>query len=103
MSGGFPLSVVNIYNAGIKVVEDIVFNNWESVYANGITPTNYIGDIFGSLGGVPDFGYVCHYYIRFEDSKLTHATDRIHTLGKLSEVEEWFMLYRKTMCMLNCI
>ena len=26
------------------------------MYKQGIKATNYIGDIFGSLGGVPDFG-----------------------------------------------
>lgn len=31
-------------------------NEWESTFAKGIPATNYIGDIFGSLGGVPDFG-----------------------------------------------
>lgn len=58
MSGGFPLSLINIYNAGIKVVEDIVFNDWDAVHTKGIPANNYVGDIFGSLGGVPDFGYV---------------------------------------------
>ncbi len=52
---GYPLSVANIYIAGIKVVTDII-SNWDSVYAGGIKPTNYIGDIFGTLGGKPDFG-----------------------------------------------
>lgn len=55
-SGGFPLSLANIYNAGIKVIEDIVFNNWDTIYEKGIAPQNYVGDIFGSLGGTPDFG-----------------------------------------------
>ncbi len=54
-SGGFLPSLANIYLAGIQVVTDII-NNWDSVYANGVAPTNYIGDIFGTLGGVPDFG-----------------------------------------------
>lgn len=76
MSGGFPLSVVNIYNAGIKIVDDIVFNNWESVYENGVQPTNYIGDIFGTLGGTPDFGCVHHNY-PFEYSKLTQTQQTI--------------------------
>ncbi len=54
-SGGFLPSVANIYIAGIKVITDIV-DNWDSVYAGGIKPTNYVGDIFGTLGGTPDFG-----------------------------------------------
>ena len=53
--GGFEPAIQNIYLAGIKVVEGIL-NGWDSTFRDGITPTNYIGDIFGSLGGVPDFG-----------------------------------------------
>lgn len=33
-----------------------ILNGWESIFAKGIPATNYIGDIFGSLGGMPDFG-----------------------------------------------
>lgn len=33
-----------------------ILNEWETTFAKGIPATNYIGDIFGSLGGVPDFG-----------------------------------------------
>lgn len=40
------------------MIEDIVFNNWDTIYEKGIAPQNYVGDIFGSLGGTPDFGYV---------------------------------------------
>ncbi|KAL8743115.1 MAG: hypothetical protein Q9190_004495 [Brigantiaea leucoxantha] len=53
--GGFEPAIQNIYLAGIKVIEGIL-NGWDSTFRDGITPTNYIGDIFGSLGGVPDFG-----------------------------------------------
>ncbi|KZT67081.1 NUP-domain-containing protein [Daedalea quercina L-15889] len=52
---GHVPSIANIYLAGVKIVEDII-NNWEDTYEAGITPTNYIGDIFGTLGGTPDFG-----------------------------------------------
>ncbi|KAE9398868.1 purine nucleoside permease [Gymnopus androsaceus JB14] len=54
-SPGFEPSVLNIYLAGIKVVEGIL-NGWKEQFEQGIKPTNYIGDIFGSLGGQPDFG-----------------------------------------------
>ncbi|THU75664.1 purine nucleoside permease, partial [Dendrothele bispora CBS 962.96] len=40
--GGHAPAVTNIYVAGIEVA--------------GVKPSNYIGDIFGSLGGQPDFG-----------------------------------------------
>lgn len=33
-----------------------ILNEWESTFAKGIPAANYIGDIFGSLGGMPDFG-----------------------------------------------
>ena len=53
--GGFEPAINNIYLAGIKVVEGIL-GEWETVFEAGVKPTNYIGDIFGSLGGTPDFG-----------------------------------------------
>ncbi|MCJ1380408.1 hypothetical protein MMC17_003511 [Xylographa soralifera] len=53
--GGFEPALQNIYLAGIKVVEGILAN-WEATFEVGVVPTNYIGDIFGSLGGTPDFG-----------------------------------------------
>ncbi|KAH9829663.1 purine nucleoside permease [Rhodofomes roseus] len=53
-NGHIP-SVTNIYLAGVKIVQGIV-NDWDKTYAAGITPTNYVGDIFGTLGGTPDFG-----------------------------------------------
>jgi len=53
--GGFEPALQNIYLAGIKVVEGIL-EGWNSTFARGVNATNYIGDIFGSLGGKPDFG-----------------------------------------------
>ncbi|KAF4625684.1 hypothetical protein G7Y89_g12482 [Cudoniella acicularis] len=52
---GYVPSIENIYFAGIKVVEGIL-NEWKSKFAAGIKATNYVGDIFGTLGGQPDFG-----------------------------------------------
>ena len=54
-SGGFLPSINNIYLAGIKVVEGIL-HGWDSKFCKGIKAPNYIGDIFGTLGGTPDFG-----------------------------------------------
>ncbi|KAJ7108494.1 purine nucleoside permease [Mycena epipterygia] len=48
-------SVLNLYLAGIKIIQAIL-NDWDSTFARGIKPTNYLGDVFGSLGGEPDFG-----------------------------------------------
>lgn len=53
--GGFEPALENIYRAGIRVVEGIL-SNWEPTFASGVKPNNYIGDIFGTLGGEPDFG-----------------------------------------------
>ena len=46
---GFGPSIKNIYLAGIEIVHDVV-NSWEEVYAHGIKPDNYVGDLFNSLG-----------------------------------------------------
>lgn len=53
--GGFEPALKNLYVAGIKVVEGIL-EGWNTTFADGVKATNYIGDIFGTLGGEPDFG-----------------------------------------------
>ena len=53
--GAFEPSLKNIYRAGVLVVEGIV-GEWNSTFEAGIKPSNYVGDIFGTLGGTPDFG-----------------------------------------------
>lgn len=53
--GGFEPAVRNIYLAGVKVVQGILAQ-WETTFAKGVPPDNYVGDILGSLGGAPDFG-----------------------------------------------
>ncbi|KAJ1563054.1 hypothetical protein HK405_003278 [Cladochytrium tenue] len=52
---GFEIAIENIYNAGVEIVKGILAE-WDSTFEAGIEPGNYIGDIFGSLGGEPDFG-----------------------------------------------
>lgn len=52
---GFEIAIENIYNAGVEIVKGIL-KNWDCTFKKGVTPANYIGDIFGSLGGEPDFG-----------------------------------------------
>ncbi|KAJ5121732.1 hypothetical protein N7448_002864 [Penicillium atrosanguineum] len=54
-AGGFEPALENIYRAGIEVVGGIL-KEWHSTFASGVKPRNYIGDIFGTLGGEPDFG-----------------------------------------------
>ncbi|EPS93962.1 hypothetical protein FOMPIDRAFT_1026347 [Fomitopsis schrenkii] len=53
--GGYDAAVRNLYVAGIKVVEAIL-DGWDFIFAAGVQPHNYVGDIFGSLGGSPPFG-----------------------------------------------
>lgn len=55
---GFPgiiSSLENLRQAGVPIVQGIV-NGWDHTFAKGVKPSNYIGDIFGSLGGQPPFG-----------------------------------------------
>ena len=53
---GFEPSIENIFIAGNAIVQDVL-NNWNSIYKTGLTPGNYIGDLFNSLGaGNPDIG-----------------------------------------------
>lgn len=54
-TGGFAISIDNIYNVGIEVVKGIL-EGWHTTFKAGVKPSNYIGDIFGTLGGEPDFG-----------------------------------------------
>ncbi|KAF7358208.1 Purine nucleoside [Mycena venus] len=51
---GFVPSISNLHIAGVKIVQAIV-SGWKD-FEGGVKATNYVGDIFGSLGGKPDFG-----------------------------------------------
>ena len=64
--GGFEPALMNIYLAGVKVVEGIL-NEWDTTFEKGVKAPNYIGDIFGSLGGTPDFGLESY----FNDNPVT--------------------------------
>jgi purine nucleoside permease len=52
---GFEIAVDNIYYAGVEIVKGIL-SEWDCTFEFGFKPSNYIGDVFGSLGGEPDFG-----------------------------------------------
>ncbi|KAK1216732.1 hypothetical protein PQX77_020619 [Marasmius sp. AFHP31] len=52
---GFDIGIANIYRAGVQVVQGIV-KGWDRQFKDGVKVKNYVGDIFGSLGGKPDFG-----------------------------------------------
>jgi len=45
---GFDISISNIFIAGYPIVQDVL-DNWDTAYAKGISPGNYIGDTFNSL------------------------------------------------------
>ncbi|KAF5328041.1 hypothetical protein D9758_011119 [Tetrapyrgos nigripes] len=53
--GAFELSTENLYRAGVEIVQGIL-DGWEDQFKDGVKPSNYIGDVFGSLGGEPSFG-----------------------------------------------
>ncbi|KAJ0414838.1 purine nucleoside permease [Aspergillus carlsbadensis] len=53
--GGFAPACRNLYLVGIQVVRGIL-DGWVSRFDKGVKADNYVGDIFGSLGGTPDFG-----------------------------------------------
>ncbi|KAF8217037.1 purine nucleoside permease [Mycena galopus ATCC 62051] len=52
---GFPPALLNLRLAGVKVVQGIMAG-WAATFERGIEPSNFIGDMYGSLGGDPDFG-----------------------------------------------
>lgn len=52
---GFDIAIDNIYNVGIAIVRGLL-DGWECTFSRGVETDNYVGDIFGSLGGYPDFG-----------------------------------------------
>lgn len=56
-SGGASAAFANLPIAGMPFVEDVL-NNWDTIYLTGETyaPKNYIGDLFATLGGEPNFG-----------------------------------------------
>jgi len=53
--GGFGLAVENVYRVGIEVVKGIL-EAWEDVYEGGVETRDYVGDVLGSLGGIPGSG-----------------------------------------------
>ncbi|KAL6450353.1 NUP Purine nucleoside permease [Candida maltosa Xu316] len=55
--GGIQASLDNLVIAGTPIIHDIV-QNWDNVYEKGTkySSKNYVGDIFATLGGKPDFG-----------------------------------------------
>ncbi|KAF4497559.1 purine nucleoside permease [Fusarium agapanthi] len=53
--GGLGPSTHNLYLTALMVIQGIL-REWSTRFEAGIPAQNYIGDIFGSLGGTPGFG-----------------------------------------------
>lgn len=53
--GGISASIANLVIAGKPFVHDVL-THWDDIYAAGVKPDNYIGDILQSIGGVADYG-----------------------------------------------
>ncbi|KAH9895618.1 hypothetical protein C8Q73DRAFT_688737 [Cubamyces lactineus] len=51
MSPGFDISIQNIPAAGVPIVTGGILSQWGERLERGLKASNYIGDIFGSLGG----------------------------------------------------
>ncbi|KAG4427523.1 hypothetical protein IFR05_016993, partial [Cadophora sp. M221] len=54
--GGFRPACRNLYLSGMKVVDGIL-GSWD-IFEKGVEADNYVGDVFGSLGGIPNIGRV---------------------------------------------
>lgn len=52
---GFEIAIENIYNAGVEIAKGVLAD-WNCTFKDGVKASNYVGDVFGSLGGEPDFG-----------------------------------------------
>lgn len=52
---GFDIAIENMGRAGVQVINGIKAS-WDCTFEKGVRPTNYVGDILGSLEGTPDFG-----------------------------------------------
>ena len=74
--GGFGPAIENIYLAGINVVEGIL-NQWGTTFAKGIKASNYIGDVFDTLGGKPDFGLPADFIAKREEKREVEGNKRM--------------------------
>jgi len=53
--GSYDPSITNIHIAGVSVMEGILAS-WNATFEAGVPSTLYTGDLWGTLGGTPDFG-----------------------------------------------
>lgn len=52
--GDLKPTAQNLYFLSIKVVQEIL-DNWNDRFEKGVEDTNYVGDVYGLLGGILDF------------------------------------------------
>lgn len=51
----YKSAVDNVYLAGSTIATGILAG-WSETFLHGIPSSNYVGDVWGTLGGTPDFG-----------------------------------------------
>ncbi|KAK8104601.1 purine nucleoside permease-domain-containing protein [Apiospora kogelbergensis] len=54
-TAGYPIAIENVWVAGDSIARGII-NCWNETFRAGIPAQNYVGDVWGVLGGTPDFG-----------------------------------------------
>ncbi|KAI1081675.1 purine nucleoside permease [Whalleya microplaca] len=54
-TSAYNSAVDNIYLAGHSIATGII-GSWQEKYKKGIPAQNFLGDVWGTLGGKPDFG-----------------------------------------------
>lgn len=87
--GALDPATTNLYNVGMVLIQNIL-QEWETKFEAGIKATNYVGDIFGTLGGTPDFGpsnyndSESHVYVM----KIYTATNYLHRSHQTKYSEE---------------
>ncbi|KAK8122899.1 purine nucleoside permease [Apiospora sp. TS-2023a] len=52
---GYPIAIENVWLAGNSIARGII-GAWKQTFQAGIPASNYVGDVWGALGGTPDFG-----------------------------------------------
>lgn len=52
---GYPIALENVWLAGHSIARGII-GAWNQTFKAGIPASNYVGDVWGVLGGTPDFG-----------------------------------------------
>lgn len=54
-TAGYPIAIENVWVAGNSIARGII-SAWNETFKTGIPAQNYVGDVWGVLGGTPDFG-----------------------------------------------